>query len=70
MQTLKDVLGREEERVNLRNMVLCYVVTLLFVFAIFGVTYLKQLSRSESGKASSAPLLEDVHGTGTVGVGQ
>ncbi len=41
MQTLREVLGREEERQNLRIMGLCYAVVIALMFCVFFALYLK-----------------------------
>ena len=41
MQTLKQVLGREEERRNLRIMGLCYAVVIALMFCVFFALHMK-----------------------------
>ena len=41
MQTLKEVLGRREERQNLQNMVLCILLVLAMMLVSFGIVYVR-----------------------------
>ena len=43
MQSLKEVMDREEERLNLRNVGLCVVAVLVLVAITFGVAELRFL---------------------------
>jgi len=43
MQTLKEILGREDERLNLRNVGFCVAVVLVLVAIALGVTQLQFL---------------------------
>ena len=41
MQSFRDILGREEERYNIRNMGLCVLVVLAIVAIAFVVAYME-----------------------------
>ena len=41
MRTLKDVLARNEERSNLRNMGLCFLMVLALIVAVFSTMYMR-----------------------------
>ncbi len=49
MQTFKEVVGRKEERQNLKNVGFCVLVVLALVMGAFGLVYMKQV------------FLEDAH---------
>ena len=49
MSTLKDVLGREIERSNLRNVMACVLLVIGVVAVAFGLVRLKPLVESTAG---------------------
>lgn len=53
MQTLKQVLNREEERRNLKNVGLCLLATLFMVIFAFGLIQVDVLSRGMADNGSS-----------------
>ena len=40
MQTMREIMGRTEEQLNLRRIGFCYLVVIFLVVLAFGVTYL------------------------------
>ena len=43
MRTLKEILGREEERLNLRNVGFCVLTVLALITVAFGIAHIKPL---------------------------
>ena len=54
MQTLNEILGRKEERQNLRSLGLCVLVTLSLVVASFGAAHLRSLFQGAPHQADVA----------------
>ena len=48
MQTLREILGREDERRNLRSVGLCVLLILVLVAGAFGVVHMQFLFEGES----------------------
>ena len=48
MQNLHEILGRYEERSNLRNMGLCVLAVVLMVVLTFGAFHMKQIFQGET----------------------
>ena len=53
MQTIKDVLNRQEEQNNLKNMLLCALMVFILIAVSFGVFYTKFFFRSDSDNVRS-----------------
>jgi len=53
MQTLKQVLNREDERRNLKNVVLCLLTTLVMVIFAFGLIQVDFFPRGMEDNGSS-----------------
>ena len=47
MPSLKETLGREEERLNLKNGSICILLVIALVTVVFGFTYMKPLFQGE-----------------------
>ena len=56
MQRLKEILGRESERFNLQNTVLCVLVVLALTAIAFGVVHLKFSFQGESDAPAREPV--------------
>ena len=54
MSTLKEVLGREAEQLNLRNVMTCVVLVICVVAVAFGLSQLRPLVESTSAGGASA----------------
>ena len=48
MQSLRDILGREDERYNILNMGVCFLVVLAIVAIAFVIAYMEGPSRSQT----------------------
>jgi len=56
MQKLKEILMREDERVNLKNIGFCTLVILALVAVAFGIVNMKFLFESSPGGPASGPV--------------
>ncbi|MDP6777128.1 MAG: hypothetical protein QGI83_10225 [Candidatus Latescibacteria bacterium] len=52
MATLKDVLSRTDERLNVKNMAICFVTVLVFVSIAFGIFNAKSLFQGGTDKST------------------
>ncbi len=58
MQTLKEVLGRREERHNLQSAGLCILVVLVLVIFSFGLVHIKFMFESEQASGGEPVKVE------------
>lgn len=58
MQALKDVLGRAEERSNLRSLILCTAIVVGLVTVVFGFREFRFLFDPERGGAGTEAIEE------------
>jgi hypothetical protein len=56
MQTFREVLGRQEERQNLRNVGLCILLVLALMFISFGVAYMHVFPHARQTENRVNPL--------------
>ncbi len=58
MQTLKEILGREEERHNLQSVGLCVLVVLVLIVFSFGLVHMKFMFESEPASGGEPVNIE------------
>jgi hypothetical protein len=60
MQTLKEVLGRQEERQNLQNYVFCFLLVLVLVLVAVGVSRTRLFSQKMPADNPRGPVTPGV----------
>ena len=53
MQTMKEIMGRTDEQLNLRNTGFCYLLVIVLVVLAFGVTFLDTVQKNPSTTETS-----------------
>ena len=64
MATLKDVLARTDERLNVKNMAICFLTVLVFVSIAFGIFNAKSLLQGGTEKSQKEDTVTEAQRAG------